>query len=136
MWNITPDRDGLVRVTAIAESQTDARCYLADLLSRNTRAIVGNEERQLRVVGEEHDLFRKDHHQVINWWESAEGAEEPTFQVTFWDETHGLAVGNTVRLETGSGTGDGVIDLLEGTVTEVKEHEVSVQGREFFDVEY
>ena len=135
LWAITPSRNGPVMVSAIAESQTDARCYLADLLSRSTRAIVENEERQLRAVGEEHDLFKKDHDQVMNWWEGAEGAEEPTFQVTFWDDTHGLLVGCAVRLEATSGTNDGIIDILEGTVTEVKGHEVFVQGREFFDVE-
>ena len=130
LWNITPSRDGLVMVTDIAESPTDARCYLADLLTRTARVIVGNEERQLRIVGEEHNLFKKDHQQVTQWFKDGAGAEEPIFRVTFWDNTHGITNGDMVRLETPSKAFKGVVETLEGTVTEIKDHEISVQGLE------
>ena len=58
LWNITPERDAPVRASAIAETQTDARCYLATLLTRRTRLVVGGEEKWLRIVGEEHFLFK------------------------------------------------------------------------------
>ncbi len=133
LWNITPIRNGAVMVTAIAESQTDARCHLADLLTRNARVIVGHEEKQLRIVGEEHYLFKKDFDQSTRWWEDMADAEKPTFQVTFWDNTHGITSGDMVRLETQSKSSPRVIDTLEGTVVDVNDHEIFVQGIEYFD---
>ena len=132
LWNITPSRNGLVMVTAIAESQTDARCHLADLLTRTARVIVGDEEKQLRIAGEEHNLFKKDYKQVTRWFEDEAGAEEPIFQVNFWDNTHGITSNDVVRVEIPSRTSEGVADILEGKVTEVNDHEVFVQGMEHF----
>ena len=131
-WAITPSRNGLVAVSAIAESQTDARCYLADLLTRAARITVGDKERQLRIVGEEHNLFKKDHEQVMRWFEGKGGAEEPIYQVTFWDTTHGMTSNDVVRVEIPKGTTQRYCDILEGKVTEVNDHEVFVQGTEHF----
>ena len=133
-WAITPSRNGLVAVSAIAESQTDARCYLADLLTRAARVTVGDEERQLRIVGEEHNLFKRYHEQVMQWFEDRAGAEESIFQVTFWDNTHGITSNDVVRVEIQSRTSQGVADILEGKVTEVNDHEVFVQGMEHIAV--
>ena len=135
LWNITPNRDGPVMVDPVAKNQTDARCYLATLLTRKARVIVGDEEKQLRIVGEEYNLFKRDYDQMAKWSEDMAGAEEPIFQVTFWDNTHGIMIGNVVRLETPSNTSQRVIDILEGTVTEVKEHEVFVQGMAYAGTE-
>ena len=131
-WAITPSRNGLVSVSAIAESQTDARCYLADLFTRAARVTVGDDERQLRIMGEEHNLFKRDPEQVMQWFEDRAGAEEPIFQVTFWDNTHGITSNDVVRVEIQSRTSQGVADILEGKVTEVNDHEVFVQGMEHF----
>ena len=119
-------------VSAIAESQTDARCYLADLFTRAARVTVGDDERQLRIMGEEHNLFKRDPEQVMQWFEDRAGAEEPIFQVTFWDNTHGITSNDVVRVEIQSRTSQGVADILEGKVTEVNDHEVFVQGMEHF----
>ena len=135
MWAITPSRNGPVATSAIAESQTAARCYLAELLTRTAMVIIGNEQRQLRIVGKEYDLFKKNHGQLERWQDGMGGAEEPTLQVTLWDETHGLSVGNAVRLETPSSTSKGIVSILEGTVARVQGHQVYVQGREYFDAE-
>ena len=136
LWNITPSRNGPVMVATVAETQTDARCYLATLLTRSTRLVVRNEEKWLRIVGEEHNLFKRNHEQLTNWWEDMTDAEQPTFQVTFWDNTHGITNGDMVRLETPSKAYHGVVELLEGTVTGVKDHEVFVQGMESIGSEW
>ena len=115
-WAITPSRNGLVAVSAIAESQTDARCYLADLLTRAAMVTVGNEARPLRIVGEEHNLFKRNHEHVMQSFEDRVGAEEPTFRVTFWDNTHGITSNDVVRMEILSRTSQGVADILEGKV--------------------
>ena len=135
LWNITPSRDGPMMVDAVAENQTDARCYLATLLTRKARIIVEDEEKQLRIVGEEYDLFKRDYGQMAKWSEDMADAEEPIFQVTFWDNTHGITIGNVVRLEAPSNTSPRVIDILEGTVTEVKDHEIFVRGMEHIGTE-
>ena len=134
-WAITPSRNGPVMVAAIAESQTDARCYLADLLTRNARVIIGDEERQVRLVGKEYDLFKGDYGMVMNSWKDTVDTEEPVFEVTFWDAEHGLAEGTSVRLEASRGNSSRVLYILEGTVTEVKDRKVFVRGRNYFDAE-
>ena len=132
-WAITPSRNGRVAVSAIAESQTDARSYLADLLTRAARVTVGDEERQLRIVGEEYDLFKRNHEQVAQWFEDGVGAEEPIFKVTFWDNAHGVTSNDVVRVEIQSRTSQGVANTLEGRVTEVNDHTVFVQGMANFE---
>ena len=131
-WAITPMRNGLVAVSAIAESQTDARCYLADLLTSAARVTVGDEVRQLRIVGEGHHLFKRDNEQVGQWFEDPAGIKEPIFQVTFWDNTHGINSNDVVTVEVQIRSSQGIVDILEGRVTEVKGHEVFVQGMERF----
>lgn len=133
-WAITPSRNGLVAVSEIAESQTDARCYLAELLTRAARVTVGDEERQLRIVGEEHNFFKRNHEQDMQWFKDKVVAEEPVFRVTFWDNTHGITSNDVVRMEILSRTSQGVADILEGKVTAVNDHEVLVQGMEHLGV--
>ena len=132
-WAITPSRNGPVAVSAIAKSQTDARCYLADLLTRAVRITVGDKERQLRIVGEEHNLFKKDHEQVMQWFEGKAGAEEPIYQVTFWDNTHGITGNDVLRVEIPDRITQRYCEILEGKVTKVNDHEVFVQGTVHFE---
>ena len=135
LWNVTSERGDSVQLSAITKTQTDAKCYLATLLTRKARVIVGDEEKQLRIVGEEYNLFKRDYDQMAKWSEDMAGAAEPTFQVTFWDNTHGITSGDMLRLQTPSNSSPRAIDILEGTVTEVKDHEIFVQGVEYFGTE-
>ena len=135
LWNVTPERDDSVQLSAITETQTDARCYLATLFSRRTRLVVVGEEKWLRIVGEEHFLFKRDYKQLAKWSQDMAGTAEPTFQVTFWDNTHGIMNGDMVRLETPSTSYPRAVDILEGTVIEVKDHEIFVQGSQYFGTE-
>ena len=43
--------------TNIAETPTDAGCFLASLLTRPARVIVNGGERHQRIVGKEYELF-------------------------------------------------------------------------------
>ena len=134
LWYITPSRNGLVRVSAKAQTQTDARCYLAELLTRNARVIADDEVRQVRLVGEEYDLFKGDYGRVVNSWEDTVNTEDPVFEVTFWDAEHALTNGTSLRLEVPRGNPARILHVLEGTVTEVKDHRVFVRGRNYFGV--
>ena len=133
MWAITPSGNGPIAVTAIADSQTDARSHLADLLTRKAKVTVRNEERELRIVGKEHDLFKRNYNQLHKQLDGMEGVEEPTFQVRFWGDSHNLTVSDAVRIEAANKRSESIVSILEGTVTRVKGHEVYVQGREYFD---
>ena len=135
LWNITPDRDGLVRVSAIAESQTDARCHLADILTRPARLLVKDNSQPVRIVGEEHNQFKRDCEQVTQWWEDTTNNEQPTFRVTLWDKYHGITEGDQVRLEVPSRSYPRVMDVLDGTAFEVQGHIISVQGEEYSNTE-
>ena len=76
LWNVTPERDDSVQLSAITETQTDARCYLATLFTRRTRLVVGGEEKWLRIVGEEHFLFKRDYEMSRASTKHTSGAEQ------------------------------------------------------------
>ncbi len=50
LWCITPSQEGLVGVSAKAKTQTDARCYLAILLTSLARVTVEDKDRSIRLV--------------------------------------------------------------------------------------
>ena len=127
-WDIAPSRNRPAMVPPVTESQTDARCYLADLLTRNARVIIGDEERQVRLVGKEYDLFKGNYGMMKPWGDTV-------FEATFWDAEHGLTNGTSIRLEAAMGDPPQVLHILEGTVTEVKDRKVFVRGRNYFDAE-
>ena len=138
LWAITPSRDGPIMVTAIAETQTDARCYLANLLTRPAQTIVNGDEKHLRIVGEEHNVFNKNYELVAEWYEQPEPALQPTYEVEFWDDQHGINGGDSVKLEVPTENSTGIVYILEGTVTRVSGHKVFISGIESFgtDAEY
>ena len=129
LWYIRPLGEGAVAVSAKAETQTDARCYLAALLSRPARATVEGEDRSLRIVGGKHRFFKRNHSEV-NWMgESLVDNAPTTYRATLWDRVHEMEVNQRVRMEVRSEDEDGVVvDILEGTVTEIVEQEVHISG--------
>ena len=119
-----------MRVSAKARSQTDARSYLASLLTSPARVTVGCEDRSPRIVGEEYDLFHRNYDEVARRYEGAPEDDTWTHKVTFWDKDHGILVNGRVRIEVRSSETERWADILEGTVTEVSEHEVYLSGFE------
>ena len=126
LWYITPLEEGVV--SAKARSQTDARCYLANLLTKPARINVGGEERSLRIVREEGDFFQRNYDEITWPNEQTGDGKTWTHKVTLWDKDHGIEVNERVRVEVRLEEMEGVVEILEGTVTEVAVHEVYVSG--------
>ena len=121
-------------VSAKAGSQTDARCYLAVLLTRPAQCTVDGEATSLRLVGDEHNLYQRNYAE-IDWSDEPTGDRETwTHEVTLWDKYHGIEINKSVRIEVRSRETEGGVGILEGTVTEVAEHEVYLSGSELFDI--
>ena len=134
LWDIIPLRDGLVRVSAKARSPMDARCYLAILLTRPARVTVEGEGRPLRIVGGEYDPVQRNYDEINRRYEGTCDDKTWTHKMSLWDKDHGIDINKTVRVEVPRRDNDGVL-ILEGTVTEVAEHEVYLSGSEIFDLE-
>ena len=121
-----------MRVSAKARSQTDARCYLAILLTRPARVTVEGKDRSLRIVGEEH--HQRNYDEINRRHEGTCDDKTWTHKMTLWDKDHGIEINERVRVEVPRGT-EGVVKILEGTVTEVAEHEVYLSGRDTLKLE-
>ena len=59
LWNVEPTMSGPIMRAAITKTQTDARCFLAQLLTRPARVIANGKERTLRITAEEGNFFNK-----------------------------------------------------------------------------
>ena len=124
-WEITPYRGGALRVSAIALSQTDARCYLANHLTQEVIvAVNGSEARQLRLVGEGDLPFLLNASQHMD---ESSGNAFSTFVLDFWDEAHGLEQGQHILVESGPTPWQSV-DVVEGDVVDVDRQRVSIRG--------
>ena len=134
LWYVTPSREGFVMVSAKAESQTDARCYLAKLLTRPAKVTMERQDRVLRIVGEEHNLYQQNYDEIDRRYEGTSDDKTWTHKVTFWDKDHGIEVNDRVRVEVRSKELNS-FSILEGTATEVVEHEVHLSGSEWFDIQ-
>ena len=135
LWYITPSQAGLVRVSAKANSQTDARCYLAQLLTRPALVTVDGEDRTLRILGEEHKYFQRNYDEIKWRYEGTGDDKTWTHKITLWDKDHGIGINNRVRVEVRRRESDGLVDILEGTATDVAGHEVQLSGFKWVDVE-
>ncbi len=137
LWYITPLRDGAVTVSAKAASQTDARCYLATLLSRLAKVTLNADCRLLRIVGTKHDFFQGIYGEA-HWLGEPLGEERTsTYKVTLWEESHEIGVDDSIRIEVPDGSEDGLmaVDILEGRVTEVDGQIIYVLGSTFLAIE-
>ena len=130
LWDIEPSTDGAGVESAIAETHTDALCYLADMLTRTTRVIINGDERNLRIVGEERYLFRKGHYRSADRHRDVTQTQQATYQVEFWDDQHGITDNDSVKLEVPSRKLEGAVDILQGTVTGVAAQTISISGFE------
>ena len=135
IWYVTPLRGGPVAVSANARSQTDARCYLAILLSRPAQVTVDGEGRSLRIVGEGYSLYEQNYDEILRRFEGTGDDNVWTHKVVFWNRDHGIEVNARVRVEVRRGNIQGSVDIVEGSVTEVAEHEVYLSGSEWLDIE-
>ena len=135
LWYITPLTGGLVAISAKARSQTDARCYLAILLSKPAQVTVDGEGRSLRIVGEEHSFYEENYDEIDRRFEGTGYHNVWTHKVVFWNRDHGIEVNAKVRVEVRCRNIEGRVNIVEGTVTEVAEHAVYLSGSEWLDIE-
>ena len=125
IWNVIPARDGLVRVSATASCQTDARCYLADLLTTCARLTTDGPETELRVVDIKYKFFKRA--SSVSQADQGKGdIHTRNFTVTFWDDDHGLIPEQAVKIVHGKG--GRMEEVVEGTVTNVSGAEMQVAG--------
>ena len=124
-WFVAPLRN---LPSAQTETQTDARAYLADLMSSPVTIIVNGEILQRRLVGDEGHAFSNDSAAI--WTSEADLNQPNTFSLEFWDDRHGLEVGQYVKMELT--LRDSGLHQLEGTVSSVQGQNVTVTGYDVF----
>lgn len=122
-WNIQPTMGGLTPVSDIAQTWTDAACYLADLLTKRVTITVDSKRGELRFVGEAHSLLIS--HFSRN---RADASPSQTRNVEFWDDAHGILAGQTVHIAAPYSQDPLIGAILEGEVTAVDGAKVSVKG--------
>ena len=135
LWYIEPLRPGAVSVSAKARNQTDARSYLAALLTRLAQVSVEGEDYQIRIVREGHDFFQRNYSEIDWTNERTDGDTTWTHKVALWDKNHGIEVRKSIRIVVKRVESEGRLHVFEGAVKEVTGCELYLTGREFFDIE-
>ena len=121
IWYVTRFEGGPPKPPAKAMTQTDAMCYLAATMTRPAQVTADGVERNLRIVEGFHSDFRQAHVKV--------NPRDPAMnKVTFWDNNHGLEVGQQVLIESGRTDSEFFRDKIEGEVVAVMGSEVSILG--------
>ena len=125
LWGIFPLLTGLPRRLPIAATQTDARAWLANFLTHPVTVSVGGNRREQRLLGGANGLRRKPLPRLS-------GDDIPikpyTWELEFWDENHGLELGNEVAIKFRPNPSESFISVLEGTVLAVDRWKASVDG--------
>lgn len=133
-WGIIPSESGLVQVTEVAEKLADAKHYLVNRLTRPVDVVVNGERKSLRIVGGERHLFFSV--SDAEWTtDYAQIDLEKEYELEFWDGTHGLSSGDEIVIKLRRHEFPGVIDILEGQVHSIDGHKVSIQGRNYSDLD-
>ena len=131
VWHITPMRDGAVGVAARAETQTDARCYLAQLLSAPANLTIGELPTTARLIGEEHSRIQLNHLQDLVEHATNEQVISRSHKLEFWSTDHAIEVGHEITVEVRDGHQTNIIHVLEGQVSDVEDHVVYVVGHDY-----
>ena len=131
LWCITPIKSGPMTHSTKAKTPTDARCYLAQILTRQARVTVNGNVSALRIVGEERHVFKLV--RPASGMLDQDNDETKTYTVAFWDESHGIEQGQEIRIEAQRTESEDPTfsDALSGEVQEVQGHQVSLLGRSF-----
>ena len=114
--------------SARAETQTDARAYLADLMSSPVTIIVNGKILQRRLVGDEGHALSND--SAILWTNEVDLNQPNTFSLEFWDDNHGLEFDQEIKLELALRQGG--LHQLEGKVSSVERQNVTIAGYDVF----
>ena len=107
---------------AIVQSLADAKSYVVNSLTRMLRVHVNNEIRDSRIVTR-FDFFIS---RFTRDWDNILVGKRPDYEFEFWDDEHGLVVGDEVKARMEPNTQS----AIEGLVIEVKGCKVVVEGTE------
>lgn len=120
-------------LTAKAETQTDARCFLATVSSRVAEVAVNVEERQHRIVANRETLLDWELGEPSNAVDPPSAGEGRHHRVVFWKEDHGIRPGDRVGIRVLARPERALVHVLQGIVAQVEQHEVHLLGRSFHD---
>ena len=128
LWSITPYLYGPMAETAKAESQTDARCYLAAQFSRVAEITVNGEQRRHRIVVNEETHVQWIPVQV-GYTDNLPTANGTRFQkVEFWDADHGLKGDDQISIKVRLAADRRLVHVLAGVVTKIDRNVVHLSG--------
>lgn len=113
-----------------AQTLADARAYLGNQMSSSATVVVNDEIRQLRLVGREGNLIQGE--EATTWTRDVDPNQAYTYVLEFWDDQHGIEVGQCVRIEVHDSADS--LHQLEGAVSLVQAHKVTVSGRDVYAV--
>lgn len=133
IWHIIPLREGTVGISARAQTQTDARSYLAQLLSESCVVTVNGETRAIRLIGEAPYRFTRNYRRMHNSTDPS-GSVPWTHKLTCWNQDHGIRLDDQIRVEVLYSGGHPVVHAIEGLVTLVNGTELLIDGGDFVDV--
>ncbi len=134
LWYVEPFLNGTEIGPAKANTQTDARAFLATMLTQPATVTVGDDVRILRIVGGEDHLYFMNLDEM-DWCDEGTGNSNSwTHKVTFWNDDHGIRINQEVRIEVRHRRRNHSISILTGEVKEVSGHIVFVAGEELFDL--
>ena len=134
-WSITPFRNGPVQVSAIANTPTDARCYLGIQMTTLAEMTIDGTQESIRLSG---DIGRLFHMTFSPRGRSEDGSGielSRSYELHLCDTDHGIEVGQTLQLRVPSNHSDKASYSLNGQVTEVRNHEVHVSGTHHITIE-
>ena len=128
-WGIRPAEPGLGGVTDIAEAQADAKRYLVNRLSNRVTVLINGNRKKLRIVGEPHLPADSE------WTADVEDpkyflSRTETIEMEFWDKEHGLQPEDDVVVAIPSRETPSIATCYEGSVTQVADQMVKMEGTE------
>jgi hypothetical protein len=130
LWYITPARPGLVQVAARAESQTDARSYLATLLTQEVEVKVAATVRSMRLVGGDHRVIAANHDRLESSKEREADDGIWTHKVTFWETPTESEIGDFLKVRVPPRQPGGLVHLLQGEILQIDGAEVRLSGED------
>ena len=133
IWHIFPLRVGTGSKFVRAQSQTDARSYLAQLLSDTCKIKVNDETRTVRLVGEPPDRVTENYSRMRD---SADSVDPDiwTHKLNCWDKNHGIGPNDQIRVELPNSDEQNIVHVIEGQVTFTNGTEIFVEGRDILGV--
>ena len=126
-WGIKSIAEGLGQVADVANARKDAVNYLANRLTKQVTVTKDGQTKELRIVNERDSFLYRS-----GALSGGLSFRAPTYDLEFWDAEHGLHLGDVISVELQSDRSSNSVAVLEGTVSGVSDHKVSVVGTETF----